>query len=86
MITWGELDPQLVKAPVPSIVELNAMTGSVSQEYIFSSEDSEGNAEYYKVREFYRMRMNQDQVILLDLRGPQPRSLTGTFRYRPVPD
>lgn len=75
MITWGELDPQLVKAPVPSIVELNAMTGSVSQEYIFSSEDSEGNAEYYKVREFYRMRMNQDQVILLDFE----RSATQIF-------
>ena len=66
MITWGALDPELVKAPVPSVKELNGMTGSFSQEYIISSEDSEGNTEYYTVNEFYRMRMSQSQVVLLD--------------------
>lgn len=66
MITWGSLAPELVKEPVPSIMELNDMTGSISQEYIIRSEDSEENAEYYSVREFYRMRISQNQVVLLD--------------------
>ena len=66
MITWAGMAPELVGEPVPSIVELNSMTGSVSQEYLISSRDSEDNTEYYKVREFYRMRISQGQVVLLD--------------------
>ncbi len=65
-ITWGNLTPSLVKKAVPTILEINETTVSVGLEYIISSSDGTGGLEYYLVNEYYRMRRDQDKVILLD--------------------
>lgn len=65
-ITWGNLSPSIVRRAVPVIREVNDMTCSVTQSYLISAEDEEGNQEYYTVEEFYRMRIKQGQVVLLD--------------------
>lgn len=65
-LTWGTLAPEVVKRAVPVIEEVNEVTTSISQEYIISAEDTDGNTEYYSVTEFYRMRYSQSRVVLLD--------------------
>ncbi|MCQ2509021.1 MAG: hypothetical protein MJ116_00960 [Lachnospiraceae bacterium] len=65
-ITWGNLSPAIVRRAVPVIREVNDMTCSVTQNYLISAEDEEGNQEYYSVDEFYRMRIKLGKVVLLD--------------------
>lgn len=66
LLTWGSLSPSLVKKPVPYFTEINESTVSICQDYIISSQDSDGNTRYYTVKEFYRMRQGQNQVVLLN--------------------
>lgn len=65
-VTWGNLNPKVVKKPVPLIKELNETTASISMEYLLSAQDEDGNTEYYQVQEFYRLRYYNSQVMLLD--------------------
>ena len=66
MIIWGDLNPTLVKKAVPTLLEINETTVSVELMYIISSKSEDDETEYYRVKEFYRMRKNQDEVVLLD--------------------
>lgn len=65
-LKWGNLTTTLVKEAVPTVLEINETTVSLSQEYIISSADSNEKEETYIVKEFYRMRANQDSIVLLD--------------------
>lgn len=65
-ITWGNLQPAIVRRAVPVIRELNDMTCTVTQSYLVSAEDEKGNQEYYTAEEFYRMRIKLGKVVLLD--------------------
>ena len=65
-MTWDDLDPALVKKAVPSILEVNETTVSVGMEYVISAKDEEERTEYYTVSEYYRMRRDQEDIILLD--------------------
>ena len=57
------------------VKEINETTTSISQEYVISAKDTDGNIEYYSVKEFYRMRYAQSRVRLLDFE----RSATQIF-------
>ena len=74
-ISWGNMAPVLEKQAVPVAKEINETTTSISQEYVISAKDTDGNIEYYSVKEFYRMRYAQSRVRLLDFE----RSATQIF-------
>ncbi len=74
-ISWGNMAPVLEKQAVPVVKEINETTTSISQEYVISAKDTDGNIEYYSVKEFYRMRYAQSRVRLLDFE----RSATQIF-------
>ena len=65
-LTWGGLEPLLVKQAVPTVLEVNETTVSIGLDYMISARDESGNTEYYSVSEYYRMRKAQDYVVLLD--------------------
>lgn len=65
-ITWGNMNAQLAKAGVPEVKEINETTASVTVDYVISSQDDDGNVEYYTVTDFYRMRKSSDRIVLLD--------------------
>ena len=65
-ISWGSLAPTIVQQPVQQIKEANETTTSITQEYMISAEDENGQTEYYTVSEFYRMRESDGEIILLD--------------------
>ena len=48
------------------IKEANETTTSITQEYMISAQDENGQTEYYTVSEFYRMRESDGEIILLD--------------------
>lgn len=66
-VTWGDLGPELYKEAVPQVKEINSQTCSIVMNYIIKAQDSDGNDEYYNVHDFYRMRTNQGEILLVDL-------------------
>lgn len=75
MVTWGSLSPTLVRKAVPTIRELSDYTGVISVRYVISSQDSDGNTEYYTVEDDYRVNQGTDKVNLLNFE----RYTTETF-------
>ena len=67
-ISWGNLNPQLSKAVIPVIKDINETTASISIEYEISAQNENGNTEYYLVTDFYRMRYDETRIRLLDFK------------------
>ena len=67
-ISWGNLNPQLFKAGIPVIKDINETTASISIEYEISAQNENGNTEYYLVTDFYRMRYDETRIRLLDFK------------------
>lgn len=65
-LSFGNLNPQSFRKPVPEIKELNESTASVVLEYIIAAKNDEGKQELYNVKEFYRMRNSDAKIMLLD--------------------
>lgn len=64
-VTWGDLDITRVSNPEITIKDLGAETGNFVMEYYVSMPyGSETN--YYRVKEYYRIRHTADRVYLLD--------------------
>lgn len=64
-VTWGNMKTELEMEAVPIIKELNDITCSISIEYMISDSE-DGKKDYYHVSDFYRMRSNQSDMLLLD--------------------
>lgn len=67
-VSWGNLNPQLSKAGIPVIKDINETTASISVEYEISAQNENGNTEYYLVTDFYRMRYDETRIRLLDFK------------------
>ena len=67
-ISWGNLNPQLSKAGIPVVKDINETTASISIEYEISAQNENGNTEYYLVTDFYRMRYDETRIRLLDFK------------------
>lgn len=64
-VTWGDLEVKREGEPQITIKELAEQTGSFLLEYYVSvPEDKRKN--YYRVKEFYRVRYTTDRMYLLD--------------------
>lgn len=64
-VTWGDLTVSRATEPDISIQELTEQTGSFRMEYLASVRDGKAR-NYYRVREFYRIRYTPDRMYLLD--------------------
>ena len=65
-ITWDDMSPTLVKKAVPTVLEVNETTVSLKLEYIISAKDENDATEYYTVTEYYRMRRDDGDIVLLN--------------------
>ena len=64
-ITWGDLQPKEETSPKVTILEVNDSISSYQVDYIISNtEDDIKN--YYRVREFYRVRYTETRMYLLE--------------------
>lgn len=64
-VTWGDLEITRESQPEITIKELGTQTGSFIQEYYVSTPDGE-DKNYYRVKEFYRVRYTPERMYLLD--------------------
>ncbi|MBQ9061321.1 MAG: hypothetical protein IJ121_00630 [Eubacterium sp.] len=66
-VTWGDLEPELFEEAIPDVKEINVETASFVYDYIITATDADGNKEYYNVHDFYRLRTNQGEILLIDM-------------------
>ena len=64
-ITWGDLKVDIVTQSDICIKELTEQTGSFTMEYLTSIRDGR-DTNYYRIREYYRIRYTPDRMYLLD--------------------
>ncbi len=64
-VTWGDLEVTRESKPQITIKELGTQTGSFVLEYYVST-PGDGNKNYYRVKEFYRLRYTPERIYLLD--------------------
>ena len=64
-VTWGDLAVTEVTEPRITIKELAEQTGSFTLEYLAGIRKGR-KTEYYRIREFYRIRYTPDRMYLLD--------------------
>lgn len=64
-ITWGDLAVKKVTEPVVAIKELTDQTGSFCMEYLTAIREGR-DTNYYRIKEFYRIRYTPDRMYLLD--------------------
>lgn len=65
-VSWGNLNPTVVKRGIPVIKEINETTASIVLEYQITAKNETGDTELYDVEEFYRMRYTESRIRLLD--------------------
>lgn len=64
-VTWGDLEIERVTQPEITIKELGPQTGSFQVAYYVSTPDGR-DKNYYRVKEFYRVRYTPERMYLLD--------------------
>lgn len=65
LITWGNLKPEFITEVIPTVAENYSDIASFVLEYVVKS-DATGFTEYYKVKEYYRIRYSPDRMYLLN--------------------
>ncbi|MDO4283720.1 MAG: hypothetical protein Q4C60_00155 [Eubacteriales bacterium] len=64
-ITWGDLAPEQVTEPVASITDMQTETASFTLRYVVSVE-RDGESHWYECTEYYRLRMGEVRINLLE--------------------
>ena len=78
-VSWGTLAPQLYQEGIPVIKDINETTASIVVKYQITSQNDNGEAELYDVKEFYRMRYLDTRIYLLDFRRSASQVFDGTL-------
>lgn len=65
-LTWGNLNPQIIRKAVPTIKEINSQTCSIVMNYIISASNENNQTEFYHVWEFYRLRYYNGRMMVLN--------------------
>lgn len=65
-VQWGDLSPEVVGDVEWSIQESNTVYTSILAKYQVSCRDENGDSAFYNVKEFFRVRVLEDAIYLLD--------------------
>lgn len=66
VVTWGDLNPEVVSDVDMTIVNLDSQTGEIQLVYEIEARDDSGNNYNYMVREYYEVSSTGSTVNLLD--------------------
>ena len=75
-ITWADLKPQQVGNVEASFKEINDSYNVVTLRYVVTTNGDDGETEYYNVEEYYRLRMTETRMYVLNFE----RTLNQIFR------
>ena len=55
-VTWGDLQGEVLKAPVPALEEISSSYNTITLNYVLAATGEQGETEFYNVEEYYRVR------------------------------
>ncbi len=64
-VTWGNLSPKLISGIETTILEMDPITASFSQEYEIEA-GPEGARYRYEIKEYFRIRYSEERMYLLE--------------------
>lgn len=65
MISWGNLEPEVISPIIPSIEEISSDLASIVLDYVVTAQTDSG-VEYYRIMEYYRVRYTSSRMYLLN--------------------
>lgn len=65
-VTWGDLNVKEVTEPVVSVKEMNDSYSVIVVYGVVSAEDENGGIDYFRTEEYYRVRMGNERMYLLN--------------------
>lgn len=75
-ITWADFKPEKVGQVNASFKEINSSYNVITLEYVVAHAGDDGQTEYYSVEEYYRLRMTQTRMYVLNFE----RTMNQIFR------
>ena len=75
-ITWADLKPEQMGEPEASFKEINDSYDVITLRYVVTTKGTGGETEYYNVEEYYRLRMTESRMYVLNFE----RTLNQIFR------
>ena len=75
-ITWADLKPEQMGELEASFKEINDSYDVITLRYVVTTEGTGGETEYYNVEEYYRLRMTESRMYVLNFE----RTLNQIFR------
>ena len=75
-ITWADLKPEQMGEPEASFKEVNDSYDVITLRYVVTTKGTGGETEYYNVEEYYRLRMTESRMYVLNFE----RTLNQIFR------
>jgi hypothetical protein len=65
-ITWADLNPVQLGDAYASFKEINDSYNVITIDYVVTAENGSGETEYYNVEEYYRLRMTESRMYVLN--------------------
>ena len=76
-ITWADFEPEKIGKANASFKEINDSYNVITLQYVVTGKDSEGNTAYYNIEEYYRLRMTDTRMYVLNFERTMNRIFRG---------
>lgn len=80
-ITWAEFKPEKIGKVNASFKEINDSYNVITLQYVVAGKDSEGNTGYYNIEEYYRLRMTDTRMYVLNFERTMNRIFQGENHF-----
>ena len=80
-ITWAEFEPEQIGKVDASFKEINDSYTVITLQYVVTGKDSEGNTGYYNIEEYYRLRMTETRMYVLNFERTMNRIFRGESNF-----
>ena len=79
LLSWGGLNPEIIKTTPPTIMEINDINADIRQKYVIRARDENLNEEYYTVEEYFRVTEYNGALIVRNYQRDCGQIFDGTL-------
>lgn len=80
-ITWKDFKPEKVSKPTVSFKEINESYNVITLSYLVTHTNENGEAELYNVEEYYRLRMSDQRMYVLNFERDMSQIFNGENNF-----
>lgn len=80
-ITWADLKPEVLGEVVASYKEINSSYNVITIDYVVTYVNDAGETEFYNVEEYYRLRMTNERMYVLNFERTMEQIFRGENNF-----